>query len=410
MKHPPIFPLFLVLALSACSASQGDRGYVGHADGVLSGEVVGGRQASEKQFETASKFILVLPAGAGPLNSLVEKPYANGWRQSMSLDSKKVAGDWNDLAIDIRFEEGGRAGAKIPMGPPSQDGVKREILARFPGTPMHIVGRPMSNALGPFGLAVGAAGNIRCAFAWQWVEDLRGSRSGEIGGLLLSKATPASIRMRLCRPGVTADQLASWFEQLTLADLSVLDRITAEWKQGSAVADAASPAATSSASASSSAAVAAAPTAVAGAEVVGGNTLETSLVGQRAASTKVASVASIKVATAAPQRRRHYAAAARRTASRAPQQETVEPAAVVAPPSTNLQPQGGRYLAPVGASTAQYGAPQPSGGAGFGQAHLDPGLPAQAYRGPAGSTSRATVATGVVPGPRYLGSVDGTGQ
>ena len=319
MKHPPILPLFLVLALSACSASQGDRGYVGRADGVLSGEVVGGRQAAEKQSETASKFMLVLPAGAGPLNSLTEKPYANGWRQSMSLDFKKVAGDWNDLAIDIRFEEGGRAGAKIPMGPPSQDGVKREILARFSGTPMHIVGRPMSNALGPFGLAVGAAGNIRCAFAWQWVEDLRGSRSGEIGGLLLSKATPASIRMRLCRAGVTADQLASWFEQLTLADLSVLDRITAEWKQGSAVADASSPAVASPAAASPSATVATTSAAVAGAEVVGGNTLETSLVGQRAAPTKVAS--------AAPQRRRHYAAAPRRTANRAPQQEAVEPAA-----------------------------------------------------------------------------------
>jgi len=397
MKLPPLFSLSLVLALSACSASQGDRGYLASADGILSDAIVGGpRSNSPQQAEISSKFMLVLPAEAGAPKLLTEKPYADGWRQSVSLDNAKVAGDWNDLAIDMRFDGGARAGAKIPMGPPSQDGIKREILSRFPGTPMHIVGRSMSNAIGPFGLAVGAAGSVRCAFAWQWVDDLRGSRSSEFGGLLLTRATPASIRMRICRSGVTADQLAGWIEQLTLADISNLDRIIAEWKQGGESA----PAQSAPGVAAPIVAPAASP-GVAATEVVGGTTLESSLVGSRAAPAATAA----KVASA-PQHRRHYAAAPRRTARRAhQQQEAAEPETAVAPAAA-VPPQGGRqYLAPVDSSTAQYGAPQPSGGAGFGQARLDPGLPAQAYRGPTAAQTRAAVVSGNPSGPRYLGAV-----
>ena len=166
------------------------------------------------------------PTAAG---ALTDKPYANGWRQSMSLDGRKVAGDWNDLAIDIRFGGALRAGAKIPMGPPTQDGIRKEILARFPETPMRIVGRPRSNSLGPFGLAVGADGDIRCVFAWQWVDDIR-ARPGELWNWLKEK-TPASIRLRLCRSGVMADELASLFERLETTDSRAIGRLIAAWKE-----------------------------------------------------------------------------------------------------------------------------------------------------------------------------------
>ncbi|QGM47634.1 cellulose biosynthesis protein BcsN [Methylocystis heyeri] len=386
-----MIPLMLVAALSACSTARDERAYVGQGEGPLTGEVIGGRAGAERVPGVASNFELVMPAEMGRPLSLSEKPYVDGWRQSVSLDTKKIAGDWNDLSIDIRFENVmTRSGPRIPMGPPTQDGIKREILGRFPGLPMRVVGRRMTNAMGPFGLAIGAAGRLRCAFAWQWVDDLRSARAAEVGGLLTSRATPASIRMRICRTGVTVDQLASWFELLNLADPSVLDRIEAEWKQTVAVSVAEAPVTIFGPSPS--------PGQTAAAEIVGGSSLEASLVSAPAyAPTHVAH---------AGRPRRHYAAVSRRRRAAERKQEDAYPAATAVPPSYSSQPQGGRYLAPVDGA-AQNGAPQPGGG-GSRQTRFDSSLPPQALRGP--TAAQLQSAAPATSGQRYLVPLDGTRQ
>jgi hypothetical protein len=391
MKFPPMIPLMLVAALSACSSARDDRAYVGQGEGPLTGEVIGGRAAAERSSGVASRFELVVPAEMGPPLSLSEKPYIDGWRQSVSLDTKKVAGDWNDLSIDIRFDNGvTRPGPKIPMGPPTQDGIKREILGRFPGLPMRVVGRKMTNSMGPFGLAIGAAGRLRCAFAWQWVDDLRSSRASEVGGLLTSRAAPASIRMRVCRSGVTADQLASWFELLNVADPSVLDRIEAEWKQTATVSATEAPVTIFGPSPS--------PSPTAAAEIVGGSSLEASLVGGPTySSTSVAH---------AGRPHRHYAAVSRRRRAAERKQEDAYPAATATQPSYSSQPQGGRYLAPVDGA-AQNGAPQQGAGVSS-QSRFDSSLPAQALRGP--SAAQLHSAAPAASGQRYLVPLDGSRQ
>lgn len=372
----------LALALSACSASPSDRGYVAHVDTTATTQTIGAREGVSRPVssagESATTAILALPSDAGAPGRMVEKQYANGWRQSVSLDAKQMAGNWNDLAIDIQTDEPGlQKGSKIPMGKPTQEGIRREILGRFPGTPMRIVGRPMSNALGPFGLAVGAgAGGMRCAFAWQWVNDLRSVGSANGGGksFFRGKELPASVRMRLCRKGVTADQLASLFEQLEVADMANVDRVAELAKQetNGKVIEYSSEARSQ------------------GDVVDSSLSLESAIGG----GTKIMSDAK-----RAPRRQ-----AASRRAS--PRLDRREPADAPAPAPTAQYDRGRQYLAPVGAEAA----PRTSGGAGFGPVRLDPGrlypgLPAQAYRGPTGAQARNPAASyGGGGQPVYLGS------
>jgi hypothetical protein len=371
----------LALALSACSASQSDRGYVARVDTTATTQTIGPREGLSRPVssagESAATAILALPSDAGPPGPMTEKQYVNGWRQSVSLDGKRMAGNWNDLAIDILTDEPGlQKGSRIPMGKPTREGIRREILARFPGTPMRIVGQPMSNALGPFGLAIGAGGGgTRCAFAWQWVNDLRSAGSANGGGKssFRGRELPASVRMRLCRKGVTADQLASLFEQLEVADMANVDRVAelAQQDTNGNVIEYSSEARSRE-------------------DVVDASqSLESAIGG----GTKT-----VSDAKRAPRRQ----AARRRESPRSGPQYTPD----LAP--TMQYDRGRQYLAPVGGLEAgpQYAAPpapQASRGAGFGPVRLDPGLPAQAYRGPTGAPGRNSAAGYGGGQPVYLG-------
>lgn len=373
----------LALGLASCSASPPNRGHVAHVDTTTTTQTIGPRELLPPPVsaadEMASLAILALPADAGRPGPMTEKHYMNGWRQSSSLGSKKMAGNWNDLAIDIQTDAPGpQKGANIPMGKPTRDGIRREILARFPGTPMRIVGRPMSNALGSFGLAIGAgAGGTRCAFAWQWVDDLRSVKSADGGGKSFfgANALPASIRMRLCRNGATADQLAGWFEQLEVADMANVDRVVELVKQ-----DTDGKAVEYSAEARDK-----------GDVVDSSQTLESVIGGRTKAP---------PAPKAAPSRQDVRRRAAPRSASPGPTGSHT--------PAPTLQSNVGRqYLAPAGAAaTPQYTtqpAPQASRGAAFGPERIDPGLPAQAYRGPSGAPSRASAPGNGGGQPMYLG-------
>ncbi|MCX7899324.1 MAG: cellulose biosynthesis protein BcsN, partial [Methylocystis sp.] len=243
--------------------------------------------------------------------------------------------------------------------------VRREIVSRFKGVPMRIVGRPMTNALGPFGLAIGAGpGGLRCAYAWQWLDNFTAAARGERSTFFNSGDMPASIRMRVCRRGLTVDQLAGWYEQLTVTDMAHVTRIV-EAIPREAPVDVASNGA--------------------GASLVdSSDSLEATLIGGASPS------------AAAPRRSaRHAAYAGRRrhgAASAAP-----EAPAPYAPHFAPVSPSadGRQYLAPpAGAPAARL-----PGVVRTGAPPIDPSLPARAYRGP--SAARAITPP---PGgaPQYL--------
>jgi hypothetical protein len=294
--------------------------------------------------------IVQLPAEAGGPGRLSERIYVNGWRQSIALDKTRIAGDWNDLSIDVEVEAPGPRAGNIPMGKPTKEGVRHEILARFPKTPMRIVSRPKSNAFGPFGLAIGVGPDgVRCAFAWQWVEDLRAAVRGS-NAFFAARAVPASLRLRLCRPGATADQLAEWFTHLQISDAVAIDTIVDAVQHNAANIAAMSKD-----------------------EIIGPSSLESMLV--EASPSKPRS----KIALSATRRRQAQHPTTHRW--EAPGPLTRMSAAVS---SGAGQPQ---YLAPVTGVSAPASSSQSVRTAGFGAAPFDPGLPVQAYRGPITATA-----------------------
>ena len=361
----------LTLTLSACSVAEPDRPFVARVDAPPSGASVGEPlSAPISAKRTSSLAILSLPDEGPAPGKLTERQYSNGWRQSVSLGTAKTESDWNDLSIDIQTEppETGR-GAQIPMGKPSQEGIRHEIIARFPHTAMRIVTRPMRNALGPFGLAIGAdAGDMRCAFAWQWVDDIHSAAKG--GGSSLGGGAPASIRMRICRTGVTADQLANQFERLEITSENI-DRVLESTKLS---ADAS----------------------------------REMIVPQRRgdlAEAPVSLESSIIAASRAPVVRTAAANPPRRRTARRPTPRDAEPPMIDAPaPIASVD--GRQYLAPVTPAPRYSAAQAPeTRGAGFGPARVSASLPPQAYRGPSvaqASGAASAASPSAASGQRYL--------
>ena len=356
----PLFCALLALTLAACGQSQPERGLAADPDAAAIGQFVAGRtlsapvSAAAPKDDTAGLSVLVPPSPAVRNGRVTEKQYLNGWRQSMSLDKGKEGGDWNDLVLEIQTAPGAGGRGEITLAKPTQEGVRREILARFPGMPMRVVTRPMQNALGSYGLAVGAgAGGLRCAYAWQWVENLQAAAAGQKGVSFFGGGEgAASIRMRLCRRGVTADELAQWYAQIAVSPEN-LARVAEAMRRNQGVME----------------------TAAAGSGALG------PVVGGRGATVPVDSLESSLIGAAPAAGARPPRRAARQAVRRAaPAAAAPEPAGL--PPSSY---DGPRYLGPVsGAGGPQYAADAAPRGAGFGRV-VDGGLPPQAFRGPAGA-------------------------
>ena len=323
-------------ALAGCATSDPAR-----RDPVVTGAI-----PETVAVEAPSSLLFELPAEMGVVAQVRERAYANGFRQEIALKG----GERGENVVDISIEgPAGGAGA-LQVSRPSEGGVRGEIIARFPGVAMRIVTKPMSNAAGPFGLAIGkAADGTRCVFAWQWIDDMRAPGGGGAAGfasLVSSRAAPASVRVRLCRRNVTVDELAGLVQQMRSAGPAAVDRVLAGGARASSAGLA--PGVVGPGPRADTIAV--------------GPSLESALSGGAGPVAAPARAA----APRKPTRRRRAA----RDKKTEPAQETVVPQSGYAG--------GPRYMAPVPSGATGPGAsmaPPSSGG-------FNPRLPAAAYRGP----------------------------
>lgn len=315
--------------------------------------------------------VLALPEGAGGLKTVREKNFVNGTRQEIILSTGP--GVYGENVIDVSVRVNGRSsgsGRILEMGPPSQNGIRSEILSRFPDVRMNIVTRPMRNRFGPFGLAIGRhASGARCIFVWQWVDDLREFTPGvsgftKFGALMGGKSLATSIRIRLCRANETVDQLAGYAEGLRVTARNAVERIVRMDRRDIA----------SSGPQISGRAIAGTPAL----QPVGGS-LESALAGRRSVAKGVSRKSpSHKSRSSSRSSRPRRADSApdsyNRIKSYIPRRASEEA------PASAPAPGGGRYLAPV------EGAPPPATGIAAAPAYRPAasavGLPPEAYRGP----------------------------
>ncbi len=370
-------PVSLLLAFAGCSSSPSPQStFIAQADPTaMTGGMIGTRSVRGGEGGDLSLALAQMPEPGGSQVALREKTYSNGLKQDIVLAGDKSPFGDNVLSVAVQAAPlPAGAGGGVPVYPPSERGIKSEILARYPNIDMQILTQPRRNGLGTFGLAIGRhASGVRCVYAWQFIEDVRnpGASSSSLSklGNFGSTTQPALVRVNMCRKDATVDDLAMAVEGLQLAPASVIDRAL-----------------------DSSRATASVSTRPAGSGGVAVAASDGSLEGALTTSVRPTRVASVP----SGERKR----VARRTKKPVEAEESVAQQSPVAPsmPSTPLYQGGPRYLAPIAggapsgganATTAynapSYAAPVPGYGNGptTGKS-LDPSLPAAAYRGPGG--------------------------
>ena len=205
-----------VLGLAGCARDNGNFRANDLGSGYVSGSGVIATPVS-----TASAAAM-LPPAAGRVIAISERRYADGLSQEIVLGSDRASHGENRIDISMRLNPQNDQvyDNLIPMQKPSDADIAGELQARFPGMDMEPVNVLLQNRYGPYGLAAGKRGNgERCIYAWQWIDDMSGPanpRLSALGSAILNQPQPASLRIRLCRTGVNADQLAGLVEGISI--------------------------------------------------------------------------------------------------------------------------------------------------------------------------------------------------
>lgn len=203
---------WLALAISGCARDT--RDYRASALGNGYGLAQGGISSPVPPSSAAA----MLSPAAGRVVQVSERRYADGLSQEIVLAGDRTSRGENRIDVAMRLAPQGDQvyDNLIPMQKPSDADIAAELEARFPGMDMQPVNVLLQNRYGPYGLAAGKRGNgERCVYAWQWIDDASAPaspRNSTLARAILSQPQPVSLRVRLCRSGVSADQLASLVE------------------------------------------------------------------------------------------------------------------------------------------------------------------------------------------------------
>lgn len=152
---------------------------------------------------TGNRPLVSLPNSGGAA-SVTETQSSAGLRQRIILGQSRGR-------IDLTIASG-RTWDDPAMAKPSRAGIAAE-LASLEGGPYRILRRPVHNAYGPLGVALGEG----CAYAWQWIDGLE---RVELGRGALRGPVSASLRVLHCRPQTSAEALLADLVRMRLGPTS----------------------------------------------------------------------------------------------------------------------------------------------------------------------------------------------
>ena len=168
----------------------------------------------------AASAAATLPQTAGRIVQVSERRYKDGLAQEIVLAGERNQRGENriDISFQLQPESEQLRDNAIKLHRPDEIRIARELEERFPDVAMATVPVLLQNGYGPYGLAAGLRGNERCIYAWQWIDDAGNvtGRPGNAVSAIFTGPTPVSVRIRLCRSGVSADQLASLVNELVI--------------------------------------------------------------------------------------------------------------------------------------------------------------------------------------------------
>jgi hypothetical protein len=159
-----------------------------------------------------------LPPDAGYVVSILQSRIAGVLTQRIVL--KGDAGTRGENAIEVNVDENDRRPGDVdgPVAKPTRSMIVNELEAKFPHAEMRLSQTWNRNSFGPFGYAIGhVSRRVTCIYAWQFSAG-RAPRLIDDPALVASAASmpsaPTSVRVRLCRAGVSEEQIVSLLRAL----------------------------------------------------------------------------------------------------------------------------------------------------------------------------------------------------
>lgn len=202
--------LALIAPLSACVFNNPlDRQLTSAV--VLEPSPLDGYQYELAEEVPLSRAFMELPTMAGPMIAVREKRYANGIEQIMVLESEAAADGEN--RIEVRVTQPGKSDDRIKneylqVRTTRQEQIRSDMKEFVWGIPMQIVSSVEANAYGTYGYALGRSKlGYNCLLGWQNVKGVMKER--RLLGFTTTSHTDMSVRLRICRTDLSADQLVS---------------------------------------------------------------------------------------------------------------------------------------------------------------------------------------------------------
>ena len=157
----------------------------------------------------AERALARLPAEAGAVVSVTERREKDRLTQTVTLSGDAMARGGNR----IRVVAANRDPAVTPRM--TEERLEAELAAELPGIDMRPIGRMASASGAPLGLASGRSSDgTTCVYAWQ--ESRAVPQGGRSGGFFASDEVDLSVRVRLCRQGMSEERLVALVEGLSL--------------------------------------------------------------------------------------------------------------------------------------------------------------------------------------------------
>lgn len=149
-----------------------------------------------------------LPAEAGAVVSVTERREKDRLTQTIALAGDAATPGTNRIRVVAETHEPGRSRRA------TEEAIAAELAAELPDVDMRTSSQVIAGAGGPVGLATGRGGRGEtCVYAWQ---ETRTRPSRSRGGVFDTDAVDVSVRVRLCRQGLTEERAIALVEGLRL--------------------------------------------------------------------------------------------------------------------------------------------------------------------------------------------------
>jgi len=165
-----------------------------------------------------SQAMAMMPPGAGQVIAVIERRRGNAIQHDITLAGAPPNFGENQINVTaFRYVEESAENPKtdaLKMERPDETIIYNEMQERIPGGALPTSNAVPRNAMGSFGYAFGRRNGANCLYAWQWIDS---GQARPFTPFASKTPAPVSVRVRLCKPGMTEEVMVDFVRQMFVA-------------------------------------------------------------------------------------------------------------------------------------------------------------------------------------------------